>query len=100
MTSRHALSPEAAAELDAALNYYLANGGPAVAKKVAGDFRRAFRLLARNPEIGHLREDLTRLPVRFWSVYSYLVVYSPDTKPLSIIRVLHGSRDVASALRT
>ena len=38
-------------------------------------------------------------PVRFWSVYSYLIVYKPDSKPLKVIRVLHGARDVGAVLR-
>ncbi len=30
--------------------------------------------LAGMPEMGHAREDLTGRPVRFWSVFSYLLV--------------------------
>jgi antitoxin ParD1/3/4/toxin ParE1/3/4 len=36
--------------------------------------------------------------VKFWPVYSYLIVYSPDTRPLEIVRVLHGARDIAPIL--
>ena len=46
-------------------------------------------------------EDLTPLPVRFWVVqpYSnYLIVYDPEKKPLQIIRILHGARDLPSLL--
>lgn len=42
----------------------------------------------------HLRPDLTPEDVRFWSVFKYLVIYRPGTKPLEIVRVLHGNRDV------
>lgn len=35
----------------------------------------AFRLLARNPRLGHVRTDLTDLPVLFWSVEKYLIIY-------------------------
>lgn len=48
--------------------------------------------------MGHLREDLTRRPFRFWPVYSYLIVYRPETRPIQILRVLHGARDVKSLL--
>jgi antitoxin ParD1/3/4/toxin ParE1/3/4 len=48
--------------------------------------------------MGHLREDLTDEPVRFWSVYSYVIVYDPETQPLQILRILHGARDVRRVL--
>ena len=35
---------------------------------------------------------------RFLLVYSYLIVYRHETKPLQIIRVLHAARDVQSIL--
>ena len=35
---------------------------------------------------------------RFFLVYSYLIVYRHETKPLQIIRVLHAARDVQSIL--
>ncbi len=45
-----------------------------------------------------MRKDLTALPVLFWPVWSYLIVYKPDTSPLAIVRILHGARDVESLL--
>ena len=46
------------------------------------------RRLASFPRMGHLRADITDEPYRFWSVYL------PDTKPLEIVRVMHGARDL------
>ena len=48
--------------------------------------------------MGHLRTDLAQEPLRFWPVYSYLIIYRPDAEPLEIVRVLHGARDVAQLL--
>jgi antitoxin ParD1/3/4/toxin ParE1/3/4 len=56
------------------------------------------RKLAERPGMGHLREDLADEPVRFWPVYSYLVIYRADARPLQIVRVLHASRDVRTLL--
>ena len=67
--------------------------------KVVLSLEDAFVLLASRPDIGHLREDLTDRPLKFWSVYSYLVVYDPASDPLAIIAVLHGARDVAQILK-
>ena len=47
---------------------------------------------------GHVREDLTSREVKFWPVYAYLIIYDPETKPVQIIRVLHGMRDVQEIL--
>jgi len=62
------------------------------------DIRAALKLLGNKPGVGHLREDLTVRPVKFWPIYSYLIVYDPETKPVQILRVLHGMRDVEEIL--
>ena len=58
-----------------------------------------FATLARNPGLGHKREDLTRLPVRFYRAfpYQYMIVYRP-TSPLEIVSVLHGRRNLKEVL--
>jgi plasmid stabilization system protein ParE len=50
--------------------------------------------------MGHVREDLTDKTFRFWSVYSYLIVYKMDTKSIEIVRVFSGYRDIESLLQT
>lgn len=61
--------------------------------------REKFAFLAVNPGAGHRRENLTDVNVKFFTVYSYLIVYQPQTKPLQIVSVLHGRRDVERILR-
>jgi len=36
--------------------------------------------------------------VKFFPVYSYLIVYRPETKPLQVVSILHGRRDVGKVL--
>ena len=55
-------------------------------------------LLAGSKGAGHRRRDLTSAEVRFFPVYSYLIVYRPDTTPLQVVAILHGARDVARLL--
>ena len=43
--------------------------------------------LAQFPGGGHWRRDLTDAEVRFFSVYSYLIVYRPEIKPLQIVAI-------------
>ncbi len=66
---------------------------------VERDIEQAVTMLARNPELGHIRRDLTSRQVRFWTVYSYLIVYDPKTEPLEVVRILSGYRDVAALLK-
>ena len=72
--------------------------GPRVARLVFQEIRRAVKLVGNDPSLGHVRDDLTDRPAKFWPVYSYLVVYDPNTEPVEILRVLHGMRDVEGVL--
>lgn len=58
----------------------------------------AFERLAKNPRIGHRREDLTNLPVLFWPVDAYLVIYRITTRQIEIVAITQGSRDVPASL--
>jgi plasmid stabilization system protein ParE len=66
---------------------------------VVGALVTGFRAVARTPGQGHRRDDFTqREELRFWAVFSYLIVYRIDQKPLTIIAILHGKRDVDKLL--
>ena len=91
------VSPEALDDLDD-IWIFIAEDSIETADKVEEGFLNAFRLLARQPELGHTRTDLTDQAVKFWSVHSYLVVYSPDQRPIEIVRVLHGALDLTGIL--
>jgi plasmid stabilization system protein ParE len=72
-----------------------------MADRVADAIFVACDFLADSPLGGRIRKELTPLPVRFWVVqpYSnYLIVYDPENRPLRIIRILHGARDLPSLL--
>ena len=60
--------------------------------------REGIRFVGKNPNSGHVREDLTQEPVKFWSVFSFIIVYNPVEKPVEIVRVFHGKRDVEEIL--
>ncbi len=78
---------------------YVAGFNPAAADVLEEDIFAAFALVAIKPDLGHWRRDLTEKPVRFFSVRRrYLIVYNPDTRPLEVIRVLHGARDAGPLL--
>jgi len=70
-----------------------------MADRVESAIRERIVFLARNPGAGHWRRDLTDEPVKFFPVYSYLIVYRPETKPLQVAAIVHGHRDVAEILK-
>src|ERR1017187_837620 len=96
--SRYLLTPEAKDDLNEIRRYLTAEADSGVARFVLTKVRSTITMLARTPGIGHLREDLTEHPVKFWQVFSYLVVYDPVSRPINVIRVLHSKRDVSGTL--
>ena len=91
------LTPAAEADLTAIITY-ISQDKSAAAERSVYRFERTFRMLADNPEVGHLREDLGSEPLRFWTIYSYMIIYRPETSPLQIIRILHGAQDIKKML--
>jgi len=91
------MSPEARDDVQE-IRDYIARDSTEAARRVLAELRMAMRRLAEMPELGHVREDLADEPLRFWPVYSYLIIYRPEARPLQVVRVLRGSRDVAELL--
>jgi plasmid stabilization system protein ParE len=58
----------------------------------------AFQALADTPGMGHKREDLTLLPVLFWPVGAYIIIYRAQFTPIEIVAVTQGSRDIPAFL--
>jgi plasmid stabilization system protein ParE len=69
-----------------------------LADRIRDEFFSAFAELAQTPGMGHYRTDLVAEPLRFWKVHEYLIIYRSENKPLEIVRVLHGKRDVQALL--
>ena len=91
------ISPEAAANISEIWEF-IARDNLEAAERVRLELYDAIQGLAEIPGKGHLREDLTDKPVKFWRVRSYLIVYRPDTEPLEVVAVLHGARDIPRLL--
>jgi plasmid stabilization system protein ParE len=95
---RYLLTDEAQADLAEINDYLKREAGVHVAKSTLTKIKEAFLFLSRTPGAGHVREDLTSDPVRFWSVYSYLIVYDPAKRPIEILHIIHGNREIAAVL--
>ena len=99
MRRRYVLAPEAALDLVMIWRYITKNASVEMADRVEADIREKFVFLATHPGAGHRREDFTDEPVRIFPIYSYLIVYRPETKPLHVIAIVHGRRDVEEILK-
>ena len=99
MKARYLLAPEAASDLVQIWRYIKKKSSMDMADRVESVILDRIRFLAENPGAGHWRRNLTNQPVRFFPVYSYLVIYRSDTKPLQVVSILHGYRDVQQILR-
>jgi toxin ParE1/3/4 len=96
---RYRLSEDAQNDLDDIRRYLTEEGGATLARHVLREIRSALGFLAETPGAGHARDDLTDEPVKFWSVFSYMIVYDPATRPIGVARVLHGSIDLEKLFR-
>ncbi len=94
---RFVLAPAATADVEQ-IESFLDEHAPHATDTVLDGLRDAMRRIAATPGIGHLREDLVDEPLRFHPVWSYLAIYRP-ADPVEIVRVLHGTSDVARELR-
>jgi plasmid stabilization system protein ParE len=90
---RFALTPQARTDLIAIWNY-IAEDSPEKADRVLERLFAALSRLAQTPGMGHHRKDLADARHRFWTVYSYVIAYRDQTKPLEIIAIVHGARQL------
>jgi antitoxin ParD1/3/4 len=95
---RYIVAPQATRDIASIWQYLKDESSSEAADRVESVIRGKFVYLADFPNAGHYRRDLTSIDVRFFSIYSYLIVYRPETRPLQIVAILHGRRDVAKLL--
>jgi toxin ParE1/3/4 len=89
----YVLGTDAAADLDDIWEYIAAESIDA-ADQWIGRLFDSFEAIGRTPGIGHVRTDLTPHPLSFWPVGAYLVIYRADRRPVEIVAVTQGSRDI------
>ncbi len=96
--SGYVLSTDAELDLDEIWEYIAADNLDA-ADRWIGKLFDAFETLGKTPGVGHRREDLTPYPVLFCPVGAYLVIYRAERRPIEIVAVTQGSRDIPAFLR-
>jgi antitoxin ParD1/3/4 len=99
MSTRYVLAPQAAQDLVEIWRYIKGQSSIATADRVESTIKDRIAFLSQNPGAGHWRKDLTNQKVKFFSAYSYLIVYRPETNPLQVVSILHGRRDMERVLK-
>jgi plasmid stabilization system protein ParE len=81
---------------------YIAGDNEDAADRVERAIYDACAFVAGDPVRGHARPDLTKRPLRFWTLTrfpNYAIVYRPDTNPIEIVAVVHGKRNIPFVMR-
>jgi antitoxin ParD1/3/4 len=100
VNARFQLTSQAVEDLDA-IWWAITEDNRDAAERVEIEILATCHRLARHPRMGTKRQDITMLPVRFWTITkfsNYVIVYRPETNPLQVVAVLHGKRDLKEVL--
>jgi plasmid stabilization system protein ParE len=97
VTEAFILSPTGRQDMDD-IWLYIAKDSPIIADRVEQELIAAMRQIGKYPQSGHFRADLTSKNVRFRSVYSYMIIYDPSTKPVHILHIISSYRDIKKQL--
>jgi plasmid stabilization system protein ParE len=97
--SRYLLTESASDDLREIAAYLAEQVGEETALRIEDGLFAKFASLAEYPGQGHSRADLTSLPLLFFSVDPYLIVYQSDASRVVIHAIFHGARDVKRHLK-
>ncbi len=93
------LLPEAETELDDIWLYVArASGSIEIADRLLDTISGCFWMLAQHPRMGRRRDADLRPELRSFPVGEYIVIYRIAGDEVLILRVMHGSRDIAALL--
>jgi antitoxin ParD1/3/4/toxin ParE1/3/4 len=96
--SRFVLSPAARQDLHEIWEY-IAQDRIAAADRFVKRIYHVIQKLAATPSLGIPHDDLADETLRVWPVKSYLIIYRPETRPLEIVRIVSGYRDLPALFR-
>jgi toxin ParE1/3/4 len=93
------VSPRVKSELDDIWLYVATESASIdVASQIIDSITEQFVRLSKHPQLGRRRDDL-RLGLRSITVGSYIVIYRVEGSNVRILHVVHGRRDIKSAVR-
>ena len=102
MNAPFQFTPQATEDLDA-IWWFIARRQPGRCRPGGNGNRRHLSAAGETSPDGNPAQDITPLPVRFWTVTkfpNYVIVYRPEPVPLQVVAVLHGKRDLKKVLES
>lgn len=93
--SRYSISRPARRDL-ADIFRYIAERNPTAAGRLRDIFHESFQMLARGPLLGELRTEFGA-DIRIFTAGAYVIFYRPAPQGISVVRVIHASRDLHKA---
>ena len=97
--SGYRLTDFASGDLREIVAYLAEQAGEDTAFHIEDELFAKFASLAEHSGQGHRRSDLTSLPLVFFTVDPYLIVYQRDVSPIVVHAIFHGARDVKRHLK-
>ncbi len=96
--STYVLTAHAEADLRHIVDY-IARDSFSAALRVLDELHASMEQLAAMPYMGHRRDDLADETLLVWPIYTYVIIYRPETTPLQIIRVLSAFQNIGKLMR-
>lgn len=97
--NQYVVSPLAREHLRSIWEYIgVVKDSPAAAHAQLKRIYDKFTLLARQPLLGQLREDL-RPDLRMFVADRYVILYYPTSRGIEVAAVVHSAQDIESVLR-
>jgi toxin ParE1/3/4 len=98
--NRYVVSPRALADLEAIWDYIaIEQDRPDAATNQLLRFYEKFELLASQPLMGELREDLRR-GLRIFVADSYIILYHPLSDGIEVTGIVHAARHIEWLFRS
>ena len=96
--SRYRVALSGERDLTAIIDYLAKEAGRPAVDAALTMFIEAFERLAEAPNIGVVRDALTGPTHRWWYGGRYAIIFEPSPPPITVLPVLHPSRDLESLL--
>lgn len=99
MTRSFAFTARAAQDALDIWEYLADEAGESTADHVLAKIYDECQKLGEFPGIGHFREELLGKEFKFHSVWSYVIAYRHKPRPIQVIALVHGKRNLEAFFR-
>ena len=94
----YTITRQAEQDVEAIGDYIAVNSSLNRALRIVWEIRKEFGKIGEMPGLGHFRDDVADRRLKFWLIHSFLIAYRWEAKPIDIVAVIHGARDLTPIL--